>query len=81
MYAVRYWLHFSIDEWNRLPGWQQQVYLDQLNEHKPWEAEQRPEGSGRGGDGRPDLADADAELMDLAAFKIKVRKRPPKRED
>ncbi|MGW1676036.1 hypothetical protein [Saccharopolyspora sp. NPDC002376] len=28
---MRRHLHFSIDEWDRLPWWQQQVYIEELD--------------------------------------------------
>jgi hypothetical protein len=31
-YLVRRYLHFSIDEWDRLPWWQTKLYIERLSE-------------------------------------------------
>ena len=44
---MRVYLQFSVDDWESLPWWQQKMYTEQLNKHKPWqqgeEREQRSE--------------------------------------
>lgn len=37
LYAARFYLHFSVDEWRKLPWWQQKLYIEGLNRHKPWD--------------------------------------------
>lgn len=36
MYMVRRYLYFGWDEWENLPGYQQEAYLRELKRAKPW---------------------------------------------
>lgn len=36
---VRRYLHFTVDEWERLPWWQREMYMDELMYDAPWERE------------------------------------------
>lgn len=36
LYIVRYHLGFGADEWHALPWWQRRVYLEGLQDHRPW---------------------------------------------
>lgn len=39
---IRKHLFFSVDEWARLPWWQQRLYVDELNEQLAVEAGEEP---------------------------------------
>lgn len=39
LYTVRFYLHFTVDEWRKLPWWQQRLYIEGLNKHHPWNPE------------------------------------------
>lgn len=48
MYMVRRYLYFSWDEWERLPGYQQRAYVEQLEKAKPWTTDGGDDGKGAG---------------------------------
>ena len=51
MYLVRRYLYFSWDEWENLPGYQQQAYVRVLKKAKPWTTDGGDDKSSPGGGG------------------------------
>lgn len=68
LYAARFYLRFSVDEWYAMPWWQQRLYIEGLEEHRPWDTS----GESRAKKGGDELPEADADLSDFARLGMQV---------
>lgn len=67
MFLIRKHLYFSVDEWVRLPWWQQRMYVDQLNEQIALDNGEEPE---------PDPSEVASSFDALAGLGFNIEQAP-----